>query len=291
VLLIKSAPSLSLIKRVPGNAIIPKKKVPLFMRKRKHIYGNTNSVATVQRTFMYQKKKKLKISIKRHQHLYCGDFAYCLSLYSLLFGTYNFFGCFCVFGMTTILGTYFTKEQLYADLKGKNIVLFFPSEYFYQQHALGDGIKVGTDVINKSRKGDGSAIYDIGLCYHNKSQFGKAIAWYLLAANIKSSTGQNVIGWHYYQGYGVPKNYLCALKWLLMAAKQNNARSLIHIANLLENGHGATLNKYKALEWFSQANNSAGKSRLKKQGVHRSGKDKSELHLAPFFFHPINKTI
>jgi TPR repeat protein len=206
-----------------------------------------------------------------------------VSLHSLLFGTYNPFGCFCVFEMTTILGTYFTKEQLYADLKGKNIVIFLSSEYFYQQHALGDRITVETDVINKSRKGDEKAIYDIGLCYHNKSQFDKAMAWYLLAANIKGSNGQNAIGWQYYQGYGVPKNYLCALKWLLMAAKQNNAHSIIHIANLLENGHGATLNKYKALEWFSQANNSAGRSRLKQQGLHRSGRDKSELHLVPFF--------
>jgi TPR repeat protein len=36
------------------------------------------------------------------------------------------------------------------------------------------------------------------------------------------SYAQNNIGQLYYYGEGVPKNYLCALKWYLKAVEQNS---------------------------------------------------------------------
>jgi TPR repeat protein len=79
--------------------------------------------------------------------------------------------------MTTVPGTYFNKEQLEADLKG--------NDYFYFLHS------------------------------HSKimNLFIKLIMYRVKAALVV--TNYNNIGVLYFDGKGVPKNYLCALKWLL----------------------------------------------------------------------------
>ncbi|KAI8877566.1 hypothetical protein K501DRAFT_160877, partial [Backusella circina FSU 941] len=61
---------------------------------------------------------------------------------------------------------------------------------------------------------------------------------------------QTNIGYLYDNGFGVPKNYLCAIKWWLNAAEQNNMVDLNHIGVLFENGRGVPHNTLKALEWY-----------------------------------------
>jgi TPR repeat protein len=90
----------------------------------------------------------------------------------------------------------------------------------------------------------------IGLVYHGeKKQHDKALAWYILAAREKDTAAQNNLGFLYHDGLGVPKNYLCALKWFLKVAERiNHAITFETIGLLFENGFGVPLDKHKALE-------------------------------------------
>jgi TPR repeat protein len=114
-----------------------------------------------------------------------------------------------------------------------------------------------------------------------KKQYDKALAWYLLAAMVNDSYGQNNIGELYHDGLGVSKNYLCALKWLLKAAEQNESEGApTNIGWLFENGRGVPLDKYKALEWYCHGEDKSHRDRLKSEGYHRSKTDKSKLNSA-----------
>jgi TPR repeat protein len=112
----------------------------------------------------------------------------------------------------------------------------------------------------------------IGLVYDTKKkQYDKALAWYILAAMENNPQAQNNIGVLYYYGNGVPKNYLCALKWFLKSVEENDhVNTLDTIGLLFENGFGVPLNKYKALEWFCQGGDKTHRERLNGQGYHQN---------------------
>jgi tetratricopeptide (TPR) repeat protein len=79
----------------------------------------------------------------------------------------------------------------------------------------------------------------IGYVYQYRKQYDKAVAWYLLAASENNPHAQCNIGILYDYGLGVPKNYLCALKWYLKAAEQNEyGKAPNSIGKLFENGYG-----------------------------------------------------
>jgi TPR repeat protein len=115
----------------------------------------------------------------------------------------------------------------------------------------------------------------IGFIYGtNKKQYDKALGWYILAAMENNSAAYNNIGFLYYNGNGVPKNYLCALKWQLKAAEQCGYENTpYNIGNKFEYGYGVPLNKYKALEWYCHGNNKTHRDRLKSEGYDLSASD------------------
>jgi tetratricopeptide (TPR) repeat protein len=120
----------------------------------------------------------------------------------------------------------------------------------------------------------------IGFVYHfDKKQYDKALAWYLLAARENNSDAQNSIGVLYYYGEGVPQNYLCALKWYLKAAEQNEDENAPNnIGKLFEYGRGVPLDKYKALELFCHGGKKTHRDRLKSEGYHLSASDISTFN-------------
>jgi TPR repeat protein len=120
----------------------------------------------------------------------------------------------------------------------------------------------------------------IGRVYRTeKKQYDKALGWYLLAAMENNSWAQNNIGVLYFGGNGVPKNYLCALKWQLKAAEQNKSEyAPNNIGKFFENGQGVPLDKYKALEWFCHGGDKSHRERLKGEGYHISETDKSKFN-------------
>jgi TPR repeat protein len=108
----------------------------------------------------------------------------------------------------------------------------------------------------------------------DKKQCDKALAWYLLAAMENNSMAQKNIGFVYYNGYGVPQNYLCALKWQLKASEHcEYGNTPNNIGNFFENGYGVPLDKHKALEWYCHGEIKTHRDRLKSEGYHLSASD------------------
>jgi TPR repeat protein len=109
----------------------------------------------------------------------------------------------------------------------------------------------------------------IGYGYYNKKQYDKALAWFILVAMENNPNAHNDIGSLYFDGLGVPKNYLCALKWLLKSADGNYGGSTPNnIGKLFENGQGVSLDKNKALEWYCHGGYNVNIGRLNRQGYH-----------------------
>jgi hypothetical protein len=173
--------------------------------------------------------------------------------------------------MTTVPGTYFTKEQLEADRKGNDYYCFFLHSHSNQANELTftvDNVSV-EDCTGSDR------LEQIGWVYRSdKKQYDKALAWFLLAAMENNSAAYNDIGVLYYYRDGVPKNYLCALKWHLKASEGNDiSNASNNIGNLFNNGYGVPLDKYKALEWFCHEENKSFRDTLKSEGHHLSASD------------------
>jgi TPR repeat protein len=120
----------------------------------------------------------------------------------------------------------------------------------------------------------------IGFVYHTeKTQYDKALGWYLLAARENHPYAQNNIGFLYKSGLGVPRNSLCALKWYLKSIEQKDYTNHVYnIGKLFENGYGIPLDKYKALEWYCHSGDKTDINRLKGEGYHRSATDKSKFN-------------
>jgi TPR repeat protein len=116
--------------------------------------------------------------------------------------------------------------------------------------------------------------------YQNeKKQYDKALGWYILATMENNSYALKNIGYLYCFGYGVPKNSMYALKWLLKSSEQNEYENTPNnIGKLFENGLSVPLDIYKALEWYCHGGNKAPRDRLNRQGYHLSATDESKFN-------------
>jgi TPR repeat protein len=173
--------------------------------------------------------------------------------------------------MTTVPGTCFTKEQLEVDLKGNGYYYFFLHSHSNQANEL----TFTVDNVSDGGNTGSNRMREIGYVYYSdKKQYDKTLAWYLLAARENDSKAQNNIGVFYYNGWGVPQNYLCTLKWLLKSVEQNRYESNPNtIGWLFENGQGVPPNKYKALEWYCHGEDKTYRDSLKSEGYHLSAAD------------------
>lgn len=88
---------------------------------------------------------------------------------------------------------------------------------------LDDRIEFDAETINKAKKNDGAAYYDIGYGYGIElKNYSKAMAWYQLAANQNNPFAQNSIGVLYDNGFGVSQDYYIAMDYYLKAAGNND---------------------------------------------------------------------
>lgn len=90
--------------------------------------------------------------------------------------------------------------------------------------------------------------------YHGKGiekDYAKAFEWFIRAANQGSAIDQNNIGEMYEAGEGVTKDYGKAFEWYLKSAHQKNALAQYNLGKLYLNGWGVERDDLKALEWFT----------------------------------------
>jgi len=88
----------------------------------------------------------------------------------------------------------------------------------------------------------------------NQRAESEAIANELRAsAEGGDASAQNQLGLLYYEGTGVPQNYLQAKQWFEEAAKQGHAGAQTNLGTMYLHGEGAVPNNRMALFWFNQA--------------------------------------
>jgi hypothetical protein len=153
--------------------------------------------------------------------------------------------------------------------------------YFLQSHfQQANGLVFTVDNVSDGDFTGSNKLSYFGFIYDTeKKQYDKALAWYILAAMENNIAAHNNIGYLYNYGLGVPKNYLCALKWHLKCIEKDPfEKTPNHIGILFENGQGVPLDKYKALEWCCHGGDKLHRDRLKSEGYHRTATDKSKFN-------------
>ena len=73
----------------------------------------------------------------------------------------------------------------------------------------------------EAEQGDNEARFGLGALYHyQKENYQEAAKWYRLAANQGHAGAQLSLGLLYYDGRGVPKDYVKAWAWINLAAQE-----------------------------------------------------------------------
>lgn len=62
-----------------------------------------------------------------------------------------------------------------------------------------------------------------------------------------------LLGWGYYEGRGVPRDYVSARQWFEKAAKQGNAAAQYYLGDIYEYGRGVKVNLARAAKWFRKS--------------------------------------
>jgi hypothetical protein len=67
----------------------------------------------------------------------------------------------------------------------------------------------------------------------------KAMHWYRKAAEQGNAAAQKTLGWGYYFGNAIPKEYSKAIYWFKLAAEQGNAKAQLLLGMTYEDGQRA----------------------------------------------------
>lgn len=79
--------------------------------------------------------------------------------------------------------------------------------------------------------------------------FEQARQWYRRAADQGNATAQNNLGAMYRQGLGVPQDYQEAFRWFLRAAEQGNGGAQNHVGLMYYKGEGVEKDLVQAYMW------------------------------------------
>jgi len=77
------------------------------------------------------------------------------------------------------------------------------------------------------------------------------VKWYRRAAEQGEANAQNDLGYIYYSGHGLPKDYAEAVKWYRKAAEQGEAPAQYNLGLMYAEGVGVLKNETEALAWYN----------------------------------------
>lgn len=88
---------------------------------------------------------------------------------------------------------------------------------------------------------------------YSMGSFERAAEIYLQAAEKGNAEAQFDIGYAYYTGEGISRNYTSAAMWFKRSAKQNFAKAQYNLAYCYMNGHGVPCDYDKAFNYLNQS--------------------------------------
>jgi len=97
--------------------------------------------------------------------------------------------------------------------------------------------------------------------------FQKAAHWYRKSALQGFVLGQVNLGWLYMTGKGVEQNYTDAAKWYEKAALQGDSNAALQLGLLYQDGYGVPLDRTLATMWFSIASEQGSITAPKHQAI------------------------
>jgi TPR repeat protein len=105
--------------------------------------------------------------------------------------------------------------------------------------------------------GNAESMYNLGLMYHFgqgvEQDYGKALEYYQKAADLGSVEAIHNLGVMYYFGNGVEQDYSKAYDCWLRSAEQGEPAGMFCLGECFYEGHGAEKDLDKAAEWYRKA--------------------------------------
>ena len=131
-------------------------------------------------------------------------------------------------------------------------------DYYYGRNGK---LKNYTEAVKWYRKAAEQGHSDtqnlLGYCYEKgygvPQDYTEAVKWYRKAAEQGDEYGQTSIGDCYYYGRGVTQNYSEAIKWYRKAAEQGDTNAQNNLGNCYYYGRGVTQNYNEAIKWYRKA--------------------------------------
>ena len=109
----------------------------------------------------------------------------------------------------------------------------------------------------KAEQGDAEAQYGLGICYYDGLGVTKnaveAVKWFRKAAEQNDAEAQEELGGCYERGEGVAKDEGEAVKWFRKAAEQNSASAQYVLGIRYNKGQGVAKDEGEAVKWFRKA--------------------------------------
>ena len=109
---------------------------------------------------------------------------------------------------------------------------------------------------NLAKQGNARAQFQLGFIYFNgygvTKNFERAAHWLKQAAEKGHAEAQGHLGVMYEEGYGVTKNFEMAAHWLKQAAEQGDAKAQFNLGVMYIKGEGVSQNFEKAFDLFKQ---------------------------------------
>ena len=93
-----------------------------------------------------------------------------------------------------------------------------------------------------------AVIHDFGLGVEINKDL--AVAWYKSAAENNHKIAQYNLGWMFFNGEFVEKDFLLSFDYYKKSAEQNYSKAQFNLANLFINGDGTLKDYIKAYKWY-----------------------------------------
>lgn len=153
----------------------------------------------------------------------------------------------------------YTKAMVYAKKSASN--------GYYGGYTLvglmykhGQGVKVDIEesyrwIKKGAELGDAIAMMEEGLYYFDKGVYNNAFACFLKSAKLDIPRAQYYVAECYYNGWGVQKNKLEAVKWYEKAADKGSIEAIAYLGECFLYGDGVPKDWNKGIEYTIKAAN------------------------------------
>ena len=110
-------------------------------------------------------------------------------------------------------------------------------------------------IISAAQQGDPGSQSVLGGTFDRLGDYtvDEALRWYRLAAASGYAPAQEELGVRYFEGEGVPQDYVEAARWLQLAAEQGDSGAQKRLASMYNHGKGMSRDVVRVYAWYSLA--------------------------------------